>query len=57
MRGEAEVHAVQLEALLAVKKALATEVSVWYSKGLGRILLLQWHAVYLAPCTCVELLT
>lgn len=26
MRGEAEVHAIQLEALLAVKKALATEV-------------------------------
>lgn len=29
MRGEAEVHAVQLGALLAVKKALATAVSVW----------------------------
>lgn len=28
MRDEAEVHAVQLEALLAVKKALATEVGV-----------------------------
>lgn len=27
MRGEAEVHAIQLEALLAVKKALATEVN------------------------------
>lgn len=26
MRNEAEVHAVQLEALLAVKRALATEV-------------------------------
>lgn len=50
MRGEAEVHAVQLEALLAVKKALATEVSVWYSTGLRGILCS-------IRCTCGEVLT
>lgn len=33
MKSEAEVHAVQLAALLAVKKALATEVSVLCSWG------------------------